>query len=56
MPNWMKVSALAAGSAFVGGLAAAWFYRKTLATLREAAADAPDSNFGIEKTHVDEDT
>ena len=56
LPNWVKVSALAAGSALLGGLAAAWFYRKTITTLHEAAAEPPDSNFGIQKAHVDEDT
>jgi hypothetical protein len=32
----LKVGAVAAASAIVGGLAAAWFYRKTLSQLREA--------------------
>ncbi|HVZ83438.1 MAG TPA: hypothetical protein VG893_07155 [Terracidiphilus sp.] len=30
------MSAVAAASALVGGLAAAWYYRKTLARLQEA--------------------
>jgi hypothetical protein len=56
LPSWVKVSAVAAGSVLFGGLAAAWFYRKTLSRLQEAAAETSDSNFRIEKTHVDEDT
>ena len=39
--GWLKVAALAAVSAAAGGLAAAWFYRKTLAQMREAAANSP---------------
>ena len=35
-PGWLKVGAVAAASALLGGMAAAWFYRKTLAQLREA--------------------
>jgi hypothetical protein len=35
-PSWFKVSALSAASAVVGGLAAAWYYRKTLTRLRQA--------------------
>jgi hypothetical protein len=43
--NWLKVSAVAAGSAFLGGLAAAWFYRNTLARLRQAEEEIQDSEF-----------
>ena len=34
-PGWLKVGAVAAASALAGGLAAAWFYRKTLTKLQE---------------------
>ena len=34
--GWLKVGAIAAASAVLGGMAAAWFYRKTLSQLREA--------------------
>jgi hypothetical protein len=37
--NWFKVGAVAAASAVAGGLAAAWFYRKTLTRLQQAAED-----------------
>ena len=44
VPNsWLKVGAIAAASAVLGGLAAAWFYRKTLSKLREAEERIPDS-------------
>ncbi len=41
--GWLKVGAIAAASAVVGGLAAAWFFRKTLSQLREAEDQIPDS-------------
>jgi len=34
--GWLRIGAVAAASALAGGLAAAWFYRKTLARLRQA--------------------
>ncbi len=42
-PSWLKVGAVAAASAALGGLAAAWFYRKTLSRLRDAEDEFPDS-------------
>jgi len=33
--GWLKVGAIAAASALVGGVAAAWWYRKTLTKLRQ---------------------
>lgn len=41
--SWMGVGAIAAASAVLGGLAAAWFYRKTLRQLQEAQHEIPDS-------------
>jgi hypothetical protein len=40
--GWLKVGAIAAASAVLGGLAAAWFYRKTLTRLREAENEISD--------------
>jgi len=40
--SWLRVGAVAAASAALGGLAAAWFYRKTLSRLREAENEIPD--------------
>ena len=46
-PSWLKMGAVAAASALAGGLAAAWFYRKTLARLHQAEAEPPDSECSI---------
>jgi hypothetical protein len=45
--GWIKVGAVAAGSALAGGLLAAWWYRKTLSKLRQAEEDAKNPHFGI---------
>lgn len=45
--NWVRVGIVAAASAFVGGLAAAWWYRKTLQTLRQNGEIDSNPNFGI---------
>lgn len=45
--GWLKVGAIAAASAVLGGLAAAWFYRKTLSQLREAEERIPDTEFMV---------
>jgi hypothetical protein len=45
--SWLKVTAFAVASAVTGGLAAAWYYRKTLSTLQQAELDSSNSNFGI---------
>jgi|HubBroStandDraft_2_1064218.scaffolds.fasta_scaffold1101508_1 hypothetical protein len=50
---WIKVGAIAAASALVGGLAAAWFYRKTLNTLREAESAGIGTEFGISDNETD---
>lgn len=39
--SWLKMGAVAAASALAGGLAAAWFYRKTLERLRQAEVEPP---------------
>jgi hypothetical protein len=41
--DWLRVGAVAAASAVLGGLAAAWFYRKTISRLREAANEIPET-------------
>jgi hypothetical protein len=45
--GWLRVGVIATASALVGGLAAAWWYRKTLINLREAEESANNSKFGI---------
>ena len=45
--TWLRLTAVAAVSAFTGGLAAAWYYRKTLSRLQEAELEGRNSNFGM---------
>ena len=44
--NWLKIAFFSAGSALAGGLAAAWWYRKTLTKLRETGEISQNSHFG----------
>lgn len=53
--GWLKVGAIAAASAVLGGLAAAWFYRKTLSRLREASDDFRDSIPNVTENETEED-
>lgn len=53
--GWLGVGTIAAASAVLGGLAAAWFYRKTLSRLREAGDDTPDSIPNITENETEED-
>ena len=55
LPGWFKVTAIAAASALAGGLAAAWFYRKTVSRLQNAVETPQNSNFGIPETGSGED-
>ena len=55
-PTWIKVGAVAAASALAGGLAAAWFYRKTLNSLRQAESGSGNSDFRIQGRETDDDT
>ena len=54
--GWIRVGAIAAASALVGGLAAAWYYRKTLNTLREAESQGENPDFGIPDPETEADT
>jgi hypothetical protein len=53
--GWLKIGTVAAASAVLGGLAAAWFYRKALSQLREAENEIPNSDFGITEDESAED-
>ena len=53
--DWLKVGTIAAASALVGGLAAAWFYRRTLSRLREAENEIPDAKTGTTEDAMGED-
>jgi hypothetical protein len=45
--GWLRVAAVAAASALAGGIAAAWWHRKTLAKLRQSNENAANPDFGI---------
>jgi len=47
LPAWIKVSAIAAASALVGGVAAAWFYRKTVSRLQNSEPHVENTDFRI---------
>jgi len=50
----LVVAIAAATSALVGGLAAAWYYRRTISRLQQAALNGPDSKFGISESTDDD--
>jgi hypothetical protein len=45
--RWIKVGVIAAAAALVGGLAAAWWYQKTLKTLGQSDEMSQYPQFGI---------
>ncbi len=45
--RWLKVGIIAAASALAGGLAAAWWHRKILKTLRQTGENTINPHFGI---------
>jgi hypothetical protein len=51
----VKLAVLTAASAVAGGLATAWFYRKTLARLRETGENSQNPHFGISGGEKTED-
>jgi hypothetical protein len=53
--GWVKMGAIAVASAVLGGMAAAWFYRKTLSQLREAENEIPDSESRLTEDESGED-
>jgi hypothetical protein len=44
--GWLKLGVVAAASVLAGGLAAAWWYRKTLRTLRQAEENGINPKYG----------
>ena len=44
--GWLKLGVVAAASVLAGGLAAAWWYRKTLKTLRQAEENGTNPQYG----------
>jgi hypothetical protein len=53
--GWLKVGVVAAASALAGGLAAAWWYRKTLKTLRQTEEIAINPHFGSDPDDAESD-
>lgn len=53
--DWLKVGVIAAASALAGGMAAAWFYRKTLARLQQAEANTAETEFRMPEDDLDDD-
>ena len=45
--GWLKVGLVAAVSAVLGGMGAAWWYRKTLIHLRQVEDSATNPQFGM---------
>ena len=45
--GWLRLGLVAAASALAGGVAAAWWYRKTLNKLHESGENTENSHFGI---------
>ena len=52
--GWRKFGLIAIASAVVGGMATAWWYRKTLICLRQAEGAVPDPKFGISEDDSDD--
>lgn len=44
--GWLKLGVIAAASVLAGGLAASWWYRKTLTTLRQAEENGSNPHYG----------
>jgi hypothetical protein len=56
VPTWIKVGTVAAASALAGGLAAVWFYRKTLLGPQNGETATENSNFRIStEEHQDDE-
>ena len=53
--EWARVGFVAVASALAGGLAAAWWYRKTLKTLRRSEETDPNPEFGISSDEAEGD-
>jgi predicted phage tail protein len=45
--GWIKVTAATTVSMVLGGLAVAWWYRKTLTKLRETGENTKNPHFGM---------
>jgi hypothetical protein len=52
----LKLGAIAVASALLGGIAAAWWYRKTVQKLHETGENSNDPHFGIDSGRSTEET
>jgi hypothetical protein len=52
----LKLGAVAVASALLGGIAAAWWYRKTVQKLHETGENSNNPHFGIDSGHSVEGT
>jgi len=52
----LKLGAVAVASALLGGIAAAWWYRKTIQKLHETGECTNNPHFGIDSDHAVDDT
>jgi hypothetical protein len=54
-PAWSKIGLVAMASIVLGGMATAWWYRKTLIRLRQAEETAANPQFGISEDDPGDD-
>jgi hypothetical protein len=52
----LKLGAVAVASALLGGVAAAWWYRKTVQKLHETGENSNNPHFGIDPDQSHEET
>ncbi len=45
--SWVKIGLVAVASAVLGGMGAAWWYRKTLIRMRQAEETGANPQFGM---------
>jgi hypothetical protein len=53
--GWFRLGVVAVASALAGGVAAAWWYRKTLNKLHESGENGENPQFGISEAGHSED-
>ncbi|MGB6742061.1 MAG: hypothetical protein WBE38_00285 [Terracidiphilus sp.] len=53
--GWLRIGLVAAASALAGGVAAAWWYRKTLNKLHESGENGKNPQFGISPDDASDD-
>jgi len=53
--GWVKVGLVTAASVFAGGLLAVWWYRQTIAKLRQAEEHTQNPHFGIPEENFPEE-